>query len=200
MSSKWNFMMEGTSSEISDIILNLSIGQSAQRAGDNKTFIDRAKNLMKIVCSCLTYLRDVKHEIVTVQDLIKVINLEALIAIASPSVSTIPADCIGYAKYWVPSDYIEKGMSLPSKSAVIDYLQGIRANVSPDRPFSLREVPPEIRTNIEKQHSFAQMQFQEVLNDLANIYGRIFNSRYSDVNLSDVIANNYLLYVLVPSL
>lgn len=200
MSSKWNFMMEGTSSEISDIILNLSIGTSAQKAGDNKVFIDRAKNLMKLVCSALTYLRDVKKEVITIQDLIQCINLNALVAMASPSVSSIPPDCIGYAKYWIPNDYIEKGMSLTSKSAIIEYLRGIGANISEEKPFNMKELAPDVRSNLVKQHSFAQMQFQEALNDLANVYGRIFNSRYSDINLSDIIANNELLYVLVPSL
>lgn len=201
MSSRWNFLMEGSSSRIADIIINLSIGSAAQSAGDNKVFIDRAKNLVKIVCSALTYLRDIKGEVITINDLSAAMSLNALSAMTAPTPDEVPDNSRLYSKYWIPNDYIEKGMTVPAKDSIREYLRSIGANeIDEETPFDLDDYDSEIKENLVRQHSFAHMQLQEVLNDLGNIYGRIFNSKYSDISLEDIIANNLLLYVLVPSL
>ena len=199
-SSRWNFMLEGSSSQISDMLINLSVGDTGS-AGDNKVFMERAKTLVKIAASALTYLRDVKKEIITVNDLVAVMHLSGLRAVSAPTIDSIPGDCKQYAKYWIPNDYIEKGFSRPVKDTIIDYFQSIGANkVSKTRPLMASDLETEEGANIIKQHSFAEMQFTEALNEMANVYGRIFKSAYSDVYLGDIIANNNFLYVFVPSL
>ncbi|BAI81657.1 hypothetical protein DEFDS_P029 (plasmid) [Deferribacter desulfuricans SSM1] len=198
-SSTWNFLMEGSSPEIADMIINLAIGDTSS-AGDNKVFMMRAMNLIKVALSALTYLRDVKGEVITLDDLIEIIHLEALIAVASPSIEQIPESSKQYAKYWIPNDYIEKGLTVPAKIPVITYLKSIGGDLDINRPLELDKMDRQLVESMKRQHSYAEMQFTEALNDFSNIYGKVFKAKYSDVFLSDIIKNNNLLYVLVPSL
>lgn len=48
-----------------------------------------------------------------------------------------------------------------------------------------------------KQHAFVAMQFSLIFKTLSEEYGHIFNCGFGDINMSDMVANNKVLYVLL---
>jgi intracellular multiplication protein IcmO len=62
--------------------------------------------------------------------------------------------------------------------------------------------PPEGKQSdiTNEQHGFLQMQFTRVMGSLADDYGYIFNTTRGEVDFRDVVLNNRILAVLLPSL
>lgn len=109
-SSRWNFLMEGGSGQISELITRLRIPDGG--GGDNQVFVDRRKQLLKRICGVVCYIRDEKKEIVTVEDLVNLIMPDCLLASICPSYSEVLNNpkLKKFARYyWVPDDYVEDG-------------------------------------------------------------------------------------------
>ena len=191
-SNSWNFLMSGASAQIGEMLSELALPSDA---GQNQIFVDRGKQLLYAMLSVATFFRDVKKQIITFQDLINMLKPDCLLAILKPTLEeALDADNTkAYASYWVPGDYVEAGMSTSAKDMVRNFAEGI--GVSPDG-----EVPEQQMKLFKDQHAFAAMQFGPTFNDLANTYGKIFNTAVSDIDISDIIANNRIMYVLLPSL
>ena len=191
-SNSWNILMNGTSQQILEMLSELALPADA---GQNQIFVDRGKQLMAGLLSALVYFRDVKKEIVTLNDLINMLKPSCLLAILRPSLEEALNDeeTKPYAKYWLPDDYVEEGMSITAK----DMIRNFAENIGVSRDGRVADEAKELYTN---QHSFAAMQFGPSLSDLANTYGKIFNTEISDINMSDLVRNNRILYVLLPSL
>ncbi len=51
-----------------------------------------------------------------------------------------------------------------------------------------------------EQNQYLQMQLTEILGDLNNTYGHIFNAKVGEINLRDVIYNRRVLFVMLPAL
>lgn len=58
----------------------------------------------------------------------------------------------------------------------------------------------EISPKAFEQHSFLTMQLTEVMSDLSETLGHIFNTEMGDVDFKDVVFNRRILFVLLPSL
>jgi intracellular multiplication protein IcmO len=191
-SNSWNFLLTGSSTQVGEMLSELALPSDA---GANQIFVDRGKQLLFSMLSVATYFRDIKKQIITFQDLINMLKPDCLLAILRPTMedSEEGENTRPYARYWIPDDYIEAGMSTTAKQMIRNFAENI--GVSPDG-----EVPEQQMKLFKDQHSFAAMQFGPTFNDLANTYGKIFNTAVSDIDISDIIANNRILYVLLPSL
>jgi len=191
-SNSWNFLMSGASSQIGEMLSELALPSDA---GQNQIFVDRGKQLLYAMLSIATYFRDVEKQIITFQDLINMLKPDCLLAILKPTKEDAEDgdNTKTYAKYWIPEDYTENGMSTRAKDMLRNFAEGI--GVSPDG-----DVPEQQMKLFKDQHAFAAMQFGPTFNDLANTYGKVFNTPISDIDISDIIANNRILYVLLPSL
>lgn len=191
-SNSWNFLMSGASGQIGEMLGELALPADA---GQNQIFVDRAKQLLYAILSVATYFRDDQKQIITFQDLINLLKPDCMLAILKPTredreerENTRP-----YARYWIPDDYVEIGMSTSAKDMVRNFAENIGA--SPDG-----NVPEAQQKLFKDQHSFAAMQFGPVFNDLTNTYGTIFNTAVGDIDISDMISNNRVMYVLLPAL
>jgi len=51
-----------------------------------------------------------------------------------------------------------------------------------------------------EQHGYLEMQFTQVLGSLGDVYGHIFNERYGEIDMFDVVLNRRILVVMLPSL
>lgn len=191
-SNSWNFLMSGSSSQIGEMLAELSLPSDA---GQNQIFVDRGKQLLYSLLSVATYFRDVKKQIITFNDLIQMLKPDCLLAILRPTKEEAEEDekTAPFAKYWIPEDYVETGMSTPAK----DMLRNFAENIGASRDGYVDEQQMKL---FKDQHSFAAMQFGPMFNDLSNTYGKIFNTTVSDIDINDIIANNRILYVLLPAL
>ena len=191
-SNSWNILMSGTSNQIGEMLSELALPADA---GQNQIFVDRGKQLMFGILSAMTYFRDVKKEIVSLNDLINMLKPMCLLAMLRPSVEDVLKDekTKPYAKYWIPEDYVEDGMSQRAKDMLRDFAENIGAS----RDGYVGKDQEKLYTD---QHSFAAMQFGPALSDLANTYGKIFNTTVSDISIEDIVRNNRIMYVLLPSL
>lgn len=50
------------------------------------------------------------------------------------------------------------------------------------------------------QHGYLEMQFTKILGSLADVYGHIFKTEYGEVDMSDVVLNRRILFVMLPAL
>lgn len=191
-SNSWNFLMSGRSGQIGEMLSELALPGDA---GQNQIFVDRAKQLLYSLLSVATYFRDVKKQIITFQDLINLLKPDCMLAILKPSREEAEENekTRPYGKYWVPNDYTEVGMSTTAKDMVRNFAENI--GVSPDG-----EVSEQQEKLFKDQHSFAAMQFGPIFGDLTNTYGPIFNTAVGDIDISDMVANNRCMYVLLPAL
>ena len=191
-SNTWNILMSGSSNQIAEMLSELALPADA---GQNQIFVERGKQLIYGILSAMTYFRDVKKEIVSLNDLINMLKPMCLLAMLRPSVEEVLKDekTKPYAKYWFPEDYIEDGMSQKAK----DMLRNFAENIGASRDGYVGRDQEKLYTD---QHSFAAMQFGPSLSDLANTYGRIFNTTVSDISIVDIVRNNRIMYVLLPSL
>jgi len=191
-SNSWNILMSGGSTQIGEMLSELALPADA---GQNQIFVDRGKQLMFAVLSAMTYFRDVKKQVVTITDIINMLKPGCLLAMLRPTKEDAENDeeTKPYAKYWIPEDYVESGMSLSAKSMLRNFAETI--GVSYDGYVNEQQMKL-----YKDQHSFAAMQFNPALADLANTYGKIFNAEVSDISIEDIVRNNRIMYVLLPSL
>ena len=191
-SNSWNILMSGASNQIGEMLSELALPEDA---GQNQIFVERGKQLMYGILSAMTYFRDVLKEIVTLNDLINMLKPMCLLAMLRPTKEDVLKDekTRPYAKYWIPEDYVEEGMSQTAK----DMLRNFAENIGASRDGYVGKEQEKLYTD---QHSFAAMQFGPALSDLANTYGKIFNTTISDISIDDIVRNNRIMYVLLPSL
>ncbi len=191
-SNSWNFLMSGRSGQIGEMLSELALSGDA---GRNQIFVDRAKQLLYALLSVATYFRDINKQIITFQDLINLLKPDCLLAILKPTKEDREENekTRPYARYWIPQSYVETGMSTPAKDMVRNFAENI--GVSPDGDVSEQQ-----EKLFKDQHSFAAMQFGPIFNDLTNTYGSIFNTAVGDIDISDMVANNRCMYVLLPAL
>lgn len=65
---------------------------------------------------------------------------------------------------------------------------------------ALAEDPAKWDPEVFNQHGYLTGQFARTLSMLMDTYGAIFSERYAEVNMRDVMINNRVLVVLIPSL
>ncbi len=58
----------------------------------------------------------------------------------------------------------------------------------------------EIQSKAYEQHGYLQIQLTEVMSDLSETYGHIFNVPKGEINFADVIFNRRILFVMLPSI
>ena len=57
-----------------------------------------------------------------------------------------------------------------------------------------------VETETKKQHDFRSMQFLRQLTMIADTYGRVFRQQIPEVDMLDIILNNRILVVMIPSM
>jgi len=82
----------------------------------------------------------------------------------------------------------------PVRQRLIDYLKGL----TPD--WANPQIDPEEKAEAIRQFGYAVQQWQLPFDLLASQYGAIFNTDAPDIDIKDVVSNNRILYVLLPSL
>lgn len=152
-----------------------------QASGDNQVWTGMALNLIECVLAILTYRRDYLKQPVSLVGLQRLLVLKNLFATWEEA-----RDAKGnpqspkYLPDWV-------------YDSLYNFLNSI-TGFRDDKPYG-EQVP-----DVHKYYSFASMQFGKVLGSFTGLYGYIFNSEYSEINLRDVLLNRRILVGLLPSL
>lgn len=138
--------------------------------GDNAMWQGRAVSFIGALMMTLTHLRDTGQMRLGVGQIREFLTLEKVQELAART-------------------------DLPSR--LIDALQGYLKSLPgyDENPKDGKQ--GEITT---EQHGYLQMQFTRVMSSLADDYGYIFNTTRGEVDFLDVVLNNRILAVLLPSL
>lgn len=178
-----------------DEMANLLVGLMSDMGGDNKVFKDRAEQLLLALVGALVWLRDNRGWSLTISLIRSYLDLEDLIKFGQGiDIAGRTIDMPEHLKRGI-MDYIG-GLAGVRKSAMNDFA-GQLGNRQPKQG-----APPTdpITPEMTKQHGFVIMQLTRMMGRLASDYAHIFNIRYGDVNLDDIILNRRILIIQIPVL
>ncbi len=159
------------------------------KAGDQGQYWqERGLVLMRSVMSVLVWLRDNKGEYFTFWDIKKRLAMDELLELAKRIENPKNED------ERIPLRD-ENGKLIGER--LISYLNSL----GPWRKLLANDPNAVMVTEqVVKQHGFAVQQWDSALDLLGGTYAPIFNARYPDINMQDIITNSRILYVLLPSL
>lgn len=148
--------------------------------GSGDMWAERAAVLMESVMGLLTWQRDNKKRPISIDSIRDTLVLSNYYEIWHKAQSIDNEDDPNYLPAYV----------LKSMNGYLVSLPGFLADV----PFD--KMPP----TVAEQHGFLFMQFSKLLGSLADMYGYIFNTQYSEIDFWDVVTNRRVLVVLLPAL
>jgi len=171
VSNSSNPMFGGTA----DFQLQLITSLLPKAGGDGQQWQEKAINLADALIRCLRY-RHLKGDLVSgIEALRHYMGLDELVKMYKEAVE------LNYPKAAVLPlySYLANGLSFDFEKI--------------DRP---TEWDPEIR----KQHGFLTSQFARTLAMTMDSYGPIFNVKYPEIDMKDVLLNKRILVVSIPSM
>lgn len=144
-------------------------------SGEGSQWQEKAVNLVDAIIRCLRY-KHLRGDLVSgIEAIQKYLALEALIQLYKEGSEGL----LPYAAYSPIENYLRSGLSFD---------------------FNLIDEPlkwtPEVRT----QHGYLTSQFARTLSMMIETYGFIYKVRHPDIDLSDVLLNNRILVISIPSL
>ncbi|WP_447840889.1 type IV secretory system conjugative DNA transfer family protein [Enterobacter bugandensis] len=143
--------------------------------GNGAQWQEKAVNLVDAIIRCLRYkhLRgDLTSGIHAIQ---KYLGLEDLLDLYKEG----EAGLLPYAAYSPIANYLKTGLSFD---------------------FSLIDEPQKWNSEVRTQHGYLTSQFQRTLQMMIESYGFVYNVKHPDIDLSDVLLNNRVLVISIPSL
>ncbi|MEH4714343.1 hypothetical protein PO360_21460 [Enterobacter ludwigii] len=143
--------------------------------GSGAQWQEKAVNLVDAIIRCLRYkhLRgDLTSGIHAIQ---KYLGLEDLLELYKEG----EAGLLPYAAYSPIANYLKTGLSFD---------------------FSLIDEPQKWNSEVRTQHGYLTSQFQRTLQMMIESYGFVYNVKHPDIDLSDVLLNNRVLVISIPSL
>ena len=156
-----------------DSISQLMSSLLPKAEGDSATWQQKAINMMDAAIRALTYLRAKGEVDLSVSDLRQWIALPKLIEL--------------YLRRDLP-----EAAYMPIKSYLETGLPGFNPNKA-------RAGDPQDQGVLD-QHGYMTGQYARTLGMLMDTYGYIFKARYSEVDMMDVMLNNRILVVMIPTM
>lgn len=148
--------------------------------GSGDMWAERAAVLMESIMGLLTWLRDNKKRPISIDSIRDTLVLSTYYDIWNKAKDIDDESDPNYLPAFV----------LKAMNGYLVSLPGFL----PDTPFE--KMPP----TVAEQHGFLFMQFSKLLGSLADMYGYIFNTQYSEIDFWDVVTNRRVLVVLLPAL
>ncbi len=177
-----------------DEMANLMVGLMTNMGGDNKVFQDRAEQLLQVLIAALVWLRDNAGWSLTISLISSYLDLEALIRFAE-------GYDINGNKFDLPRDM---------RNGIMGYIGGLAgakkkeisawAGKLGSRGADGSEAKDPITPEMTKQHGFVIMQLTRTMQRLSSDYSHIFNIRYGDIDLDDIILNRRIVIIQIPVL
>lgn len=150
---------------------SLIVGLMREVGGDGAMWKGRASAMLQALFRVLCHLRDEGEIKLDVEKLREYMPLDTILRL--------------YQRTDLPESSIR---------SILRYLA--------DLPGFTEEAAMSGKLNAEayKQHGFLMMQLTEVLADLSDTYGHIFNAPMGEVDFKDVVFNGRILFVMLPAL
>lgn len=167
---KMSNTMNPFSTGSADFLTQMVVSLMSESGGDNAMWKDRAISLVSGLMGALCYMRDHEGLLLNTGVIREYLNF--------PKLYTL------YARRDEFPESIGKALSGYVKS-LPGFQEKARGNQGEDTL---------------KQHGFLEMQFTRIMGSLADTYGHIFMHELAEVDLEDVVLNNRILVVLLPSL
>lgn len=143
--------------------------------GSGAQWQEKAVNLVDAIIRCLRY-KHLRGDLVSgIQAIQKYLSLEELLELYKEG----EAGLLPYAAYSPITNYLKTGLSFD---------------------FSLINEPQKWNSEVRTQHGYLTSQFQRTLQMMIESYGFVYNVKYPDIDLSDVLLNNRILVISIPSL
>lgn len=167
-----------TSRGSSDDLTQLMTSLMAEAGGDNAMWKGLAVGMLDAVIRGLCYRRvrdglDIDPAII--RDSIEMTNL------------------IEMVRYFLRQQDVPRDLVLKPLEAYLRNLPGLNWD-----EHVLGDAPVEAET--KKQHDFRSMQFLRQLTMIADTYGKIFRQQIPEVDMLDIVLNNRILVVMIPSM
>lgn len=164
-----------------DDFIQLVVSLMPPTGGDNAMWQGLAVGMIDAVIRCLCLDRAQNAKEIDPGVIRDAIELERIIALAKQFEDTA-----------VPGTPAYESAFKPIKAYLIN-LPGINwaNNIQGGEP---------VDADTKKQHDFRSMQFLRQLTMLADTYGKVFRQQIPEVDMMDIVLNNRILVVLIPSL
>lgn len=156
----------------SDSLTQMIASLMEDAGGDGAIWKGRATAMLTGVMRALCWLRDNGVVDLNVGVIRDYMNLKKVIDLADEKkFPEMPPDIRGAIKSYLGS--------LPGYQEEKGYNQG---------------------TTTRDQHGYLEMQFTKILASLADVYGHIFKTEYGEVDMTDVVLNRRILFIMLPAL
>lgn len=155
----------------SEQLRSLIVGLMRESGGDGAMWKGRASAMLAGLLKALCDLRDKNQINLDVDQIRKHFALDTIVELRD-----------------------NKFIKDASKAAIGAYLAEIPGWSEDDA--KMKRIKPEVY----KQHGFLLMQLTEVMADLSDTYGHIFDTPRGEVDFKDVVFNRRILFVMLPSL
>lgn len=155
-----------------DFIASLVTSMMPEVSGDSASWREKAVGMIEALIRVLVYLRFKKELLVNPGTIRDYIALPKFIELA-----------------------LRKDLPEDIRAPLMSYLNNLAG-------FNMKEYQDSgvINEEANKQHGYLSGQFTKLLGTLNETYGHIFKHQLSEVDMNDVVLNNRILIVLIPSL
>ena len=155
-----------------DFITNLITSMLAEVSGDSASWREKAVGMLEAVIRTIVYLRFKGEILIDPGTIREFIPLEKVIELSTRQ-------------------------DLPDRihAQIKSYLDNL-PGFSMDEYRKTKKIDPETK----RQHDYLSGQFTKLLGSLNDTYGHIFKHQLPEVDMLDVVQNNRILLVLIPSL
>lgn len=203
-SNTFNLFSNGEPDEIYETLKSISLPN-----GSGDFFVGQAAGVLKIALVGLFFDRDEKGKPVTMKDLSERLELGSFrVQMIPPEDPTLPLtkqkpdpdilkanpSLMPFSHLWCPPSYNASG-----KLAKDYYGEYLRTYGGDGYAESEIDDEPEIPEQMNVQHGYSQNYFG-FLKELSTKFGNIFNDKYSDIDFRSIIADNKIMYVLLPEM
>lgn len=170
LSNTLNPFSAGSADTLVQMIVSLMPGGGG---GNGDMWKGRAVAMLTGVLYALVWLRDSGYTDLSVHEMRDFMQLKNIMSLIDPQkYPDLPAPIIKSVKAYLSS------------------LAGFKEGSPAEKQSS---------TTLE-QHGYLEMQFTQVFGSLGDVYGHIFNERYGEIDMFDVVLNRRILVVMLPSL
>jgi len=202
-SNTFNLFANGEPDEIFETLKSIALPNK------DEFFITQAASVLKASLVGLFFDRDVKNKPVTMKDLGERLELGAfriqMVPPADPTIDLVEQtpdleilaanpSLLPFAHLWCPPTY-----NFAGKLAKDFYAEYLRTYKGDEIAMNEIDDEPEIPEQMNTQHGYSQTYFS-FLKELATKFGNIFNDKYSDIDFRSIIADNKIMYVLLPEM
>ncbi|EDC6416210.1 hypothetical protein GAW62_20455 [Salmonella enterica subsp. enterica] len=143
--------------------------------GDGAQWQEKAVNLVDAIIRCLRY-KHLRGDLTSGIEMIqKYLGLEELLELYKEGKKGL----LPYAAFSPIENYLKSGLSFD---------------------FNLIDEPQKWTPEVRTQHGYLTSQFQRTLSMMIQSYGFVYKVKHPDIDLSDVLLNNRILVISIPSL